>query len=291
MPISAVDHAPVWGPPPAVCSPCELKSPNGDRTLCELSDGLEPEALRQLDAMTLGLARLKRGDALYHAGDPFTALHAIRQGSCKTSVLDEDGREQVIGYHMLGDIIGADGIGTERHACEAVVLEDSTVCALPFERLERLARCSAALQHNLHQFLSRLIRNDQVMMLLLGSMQAEERLAVFLLDLSERYHQRGYSSTEFVLRMTRQEIGSYLGIKLETVSRVFSRFQEEGLLQVQGRQVKLVALSALKQAAGRRCRDVAVSRAQLLPLPAQDYVARHAHAESGCDRRSGTRTT
>ena len=100
-------------------------------------------------------------------------------------------------------------------------------------------------------------------------MRAEERLAVFLLDLSERYHQRGYSSTEFVLRMTRQEIGSYLGINLETVSRVFSRFQEEGLLQVQGRQVKLVALSALKQLAGRRCRDDAVSRALPLLPPAQ----------------------
>ena len=249
MAIFAVDSAPAPGPPPAVCSLHELKSPNGDRTLCELSDGLEPEALRQLDAMTSGLARLKRGDALYQAGDPFTALHAIRLGSCKTSVLDEDGREQVIGYHMLGDIIGADGIGTERHECEAVALEDSTVCTLPFERLERLARSSAPLQHNLHQFLSRRIRKDQVMMLLLGSMQAEERLAVFLLDLSARYRERGYSPTEFVLRLTRQEIGSYLGVKLETVSRAFSRFQEEGLLQVQGRVVKLLNLPAVRQRA------------------------------------------
>ena len=252
MPISAVNSASASGPPATVCSLHGLKSLNGDRTLCELSDGLEPDALRQLDAITSSWVRLKRGDALYQAGDFFTALHAIRQGSCKTSVLDEDGREQVIGYHMLGDIIGADGIGTERHECEAVALEGSTVCTLLFECRERLSLSSARLQHNLHQFLSRRIRKDQVMMLLLGSMQAEERLAVFLLDLSARYRERGYSPTEFVLRLTRQEIGSYLGVKLETVSRAFSRFQEEGLLQVQGRVVKLLNLPAVRRRAGCR---------------------------------------
>jgi len=224
-----------------------------DRTMRELSAGLEADTLRQLDAVISTSSRLKKGDTLYQAGAPFTALYAIRQGSCKTTVLAEDGREQVTGYHMVGDIIGLDGIGTEHHGCEAVALEDTTACALPFARLEELARTSVTLQHNIYQFLSRDIGRDQDMMLLLGSMQAEERLAVFLLDLSERYQQRGYSSTEFVLRMTRQEIGSYLGMKLETVSRVFSRFQEVGLLQVQGRSVKLFALSTLKQIAGRRC--------------------------------------
>ncbi len=223
------------------------------RAMRELSEGLEADTLRQLDAVISSSSRLKRGDTLYQAGETFTALYAIRQGSCKTSVLAEDGREQVTGYHMVGDIIGLDGIGSERHGCAAVALEDTTACALPFACLAKLARTSVTLQHNIHRFLSRDIRRDQDMMLLLGSMQAEERLAVFLLNLSERYQQRGYSSTEFVLRMTRQEIGSYLGIKLETVSRAFSRFQEEGLLQVQGRSVKLFALSALKQIAGRRC--------------------------------------
>lgn len=252
MPVFEVDPAAVRSPSRASRFLRGRSSANGDYTLCELSDGLEPEALRELDAVTWDTIRLKRGDALYQAGDPFTALHAIRLGSCKTSVLAEDGREQVVGYHMLGDIIGLDGIGAERHACDAIALEDSTVCALSFGGLERLARASAALQHNLHQFLSRSIRKDQFMMLLLGSMQAEERLAVFLLDLSDRYRERGYSSTEFVLRLTRQEIGSYLGIKLETVSRAFSRFQEEGLLQVQGRVVKLLNLPAIRQRAGRR---------------------------------------
>jgi CRP/FNR family transcriptional regulator len=246
-----------------------LENPCSDYALYELSDGLEPDGLRQLDSVVRRSARFKKGETLYQAGDPFSALYAIQLGSCKTTVLVEDGRDQIIGYHMLGDIIGVEGISTGRHVCDAVALEESTVCALPFTRLERIARTNTVLQHNLHQLLARDIARDQFMLLLLGSMRAEERLAVFLLDLSERYHQRGYSSTEFVLRMTRQEIGSYLGIKLETVSRVFSRFQEEGLLQVQGREVKLVALSALKQLAGRRCRDAAASRALPLPPPAQ----------------------
>jgi CRP/FNR family transcriptional regulator len=230
----------------AHCNTCSM------RELC-LPVGLEPDALAQLDVLVTSQTRFKKGETLYRAGEPFTALYAIRIGSCKTTVLAEDGREQITGYHMLGDIIGLDGIGTERHACEAVALEDTQVCALPFDRLEELARNFPPLQHNLHRFLSRDIGRDQSMMLMLGSMRAEERLAGFLLNLSERYRRRGYSSTEFVLRMTREEIGSYLGLKLETVSRLFSRFQEEGLLQVQGRGVKLFDLSALKTLAGYRC--------------------------------------
>jgi len=145
-----------------------------------------------------------------------------------------------------------DGIANERHECQAVALEDTEVCVIPFGQLEDLARQVSPLQHNLHQFLSREIGRDQNVMLLLGSMRAEERLAVFLLNLSDRYKRHGYSASEFVLRMTREEIGSYLGLKLETVSRLLSRFQAEGLLQVQGRDVKLLDVMALKQLAGSR---------------------------------------
>ena len=149
-------------------------------------------------------------------------------------MLAEDGREQVSGYHMLGDIVGLDGIGTDVHGCQAVALEDTEVCVLPFERIEEVARSVPTLQHNLHRLLSKEISRDQSVMLMLGSMRAEERLAVFLLSLAERYKRRGYSSTEFVLRMTREEIGSFLGLKLETVSRLFSRFQDEGLIASAG---------------------------------------------------------
>ncbi len=228
------------------CSTCSM------RELC-LAFGLDSEGMRQLDEVVTDRTRLKKGGKLYRAVEPFAALYAIRMGSCKTTVLAEDGREQITGYHMPGDVIGLDGIGTDHHGCEAVALEETEVCALPFDRLEQLARAIAPLQHNLHQFLSREIERDQNMMLLLGSMRAEERLAVFLLNLSERYGRRGYSPTEIVLRMTREEIGSYLGLKLETVSRLFSRFREEGLLQVDGRVLKLLDLSALRQLAGQGC--------------------------------------
>ena len=227
------------------CSTCSM------RELC-LPVGLSPDDLKQLDSVIGSRGRLKKGESLYRAGEPFHALYAVRLGSLKTTVLAEDGREQVAGYHMLGDIIGLDGIGTDRHGCQATALEDTEVCIMPFERLEDLARNVPALQHNLHQFLAREITRDHNVMLLLGSMRAEERLAVFLVNLSERYRRRGYSSSEFVLRMTREEIGSYLGLKLETVSRLFSRFQDEGVIQVQGRNIKVVDMPKLRELVGQR---------------------------------------
>ncbi len=221
------------------------------RELC-LPVGLESEDMKQIDVLLGNRIKLHKGDSLYRAGEPFAALFAIRIGSLKTTVLAEDGREQVSGYHMLGDIVGLDGIGTDVHGCQAVALEDTEVCVLPFERIEEVARSLPTLQHNLHRLLSREISRDQSVMLMLGSMRAEERLAVFLLSLAERYKKRGYSSTEFVLRMTREEIGSFLGLKLETVSRLFSRFQDEGLIEVHGRAVKLRNAVALKEIVGQR---------------------------------------
>ena len=241
--------------PPAVISIGELKTHCAKcsmRELC-LPVGLDPDAMRQLDALVSNRVRLKKGDTLYRAGDPFAALYAIRMGSCKSTVLAEDGREQVAGYHMPGDVIGMDGIGAERHGCEVVALEDTECCVMPFGQLGELAKSVAPLQRNLYQFLSREIARDQNIMLLLGSMRAEERLAAFLLNLSQRYRERGYSPSEFVLRMSREEIGSYIGLKLETVSRLFSRFQQEGLIQVQGRAIKLLDITTLKQLIGQRC--------------------------------------
>jgi CRP/FNR family transcriptional regulator, anaerobic regulatory protein len=228
------------------CSTCSL------RELC-LPIGLEHAALRQVDELVNKRLRLKKGEVLYRPGDRFTALYAIRAGSCKTVMVAEDGREQVAGYHMLGDLIGMDGIGTDRHGCQAVALEDSEYCVLPFDELGDLARSVAPLQRNLHRFMAQEITRDHGVMLLLGGMRAEQRLAAFLLDLSQRYRHRGYSSSEFVLRMTREEIGSLLGLKLETVSRLFSRFQQEGLIQALGRSIKLLDSDALKRMVGEHC--------------------------------------
>ena len=218
------------------------------RELC-LPVGVDREGLQQIDALVTDRIHLRKGDSLYRVGDSFAALHAIRVGSCKTIVLSEKGHEQVVGYHMAGDIVGMDGIGTELHGGQAVALEDTEVCVLAFDRLEELARHVVPLQRNLHKVLATEVAREQNLLLVLGSMSAEERLAVFLLNLSQRYRERGYSPSEFVLRMTREEIASYLGLKLETISRQLSRFQAAGLIQVQGRVVKLLDFDALKQLA------------------------------------------
>jgi CRP/FNR family transcriptional regulator len=220
------------------------------RELC-LPIGLTTDEMRQFDALVTHRTKVRRRDTLYRSGEPFHALYAIQIGSLKTTVLAEDGREQVTGYHILGEIIGFDGIANDRHGAAAMALEDTEVCAMPFVGIEDLARIVPVLQHKLHQIMSNQIRRDQGVMLALGSMRASERLAMFLLNLADRYRRRGYSSTEYTLRMTREEIGSYLGLKLETVSRLFSRFQNEGLIQVQGRSVKVLDAVGLKGIVGQ----------------------------------------
>jgi len=212
-----------------------------------LSAGLDAETVLLVDAFVTTRSRLKKGETLFHIGDRFTSLYAIRSGSCKTVSLSEHGDDHIFGYHMLGDIIGTDGIDTDSHGCRAVALEDTEVCAIPFGQIEALCRQHAGLQHNLHRLMSREIARERTLLLMLGTMDAEQRLATFLLDLSERYEVRGYSSSEFVLRLTRDEIGSYLGLKLETVSRLFSRFQRDALVQLQGRVVKLLDPVSLRR--------------------------------------------
>ncbi|TSE30318.1 Anaerobic regulatory protein [Tepidimonas thermarum] len=221
------------------CSSCNL------RELC-IPMGLAPEELEQLDNLIATRRRVRRGGTLFSAGDPFTALYAVRSGFFKTSVTTADGRDQVTGFQMAGEILGLDGIVQDKHACSAIALEDAEVCVLPFDKLEQLSRAFSTLQHHVHRIMSREIVRDQGVMLLLGSMRAEERLAAFLLNLVQRLHARGFSKSEMVLRMTREEIGSYLGMKLETVSRTFSRFQDEGIIEVKQRYVRILDPAALE---------------------------------------------
>jgi CRP/FNR family transcriptional regulator len=221
------------------CSNCNL------RELC-LPVGLGPDELERLDDLVSTRRRLKRGDHLYRAGNGFDAIYAIRSGFFKTDVLLADGREQVTGFQMAGELLGLDGISSEHHTCNAVALEDSEICAIPFSRLESLSREIHTLQHHFHKVMSREIVRDHGVMMLLGTMRAEERLAAFLLNLSQRFTARGFSHAEFYLRMTREEIGSYLGLKLETVSRAFSRFQEEGYIAVQQKHIRILDVAGLK---------------------------------------------
>ena len=221
------------------CSNCNL------RELC-MPLGLNEDELKRLDDLVAARRKIARGDILYRNGEKFSALYAIRTGFFKTTVAAEDGRDQVTGFQMAGEVIGLDGIVSDHHTCDAVALEDAEVCVMNFDRLEDLSREINALQRHVHKIMSREIVRENGVMLLLGSMRADERLAAFLLTLVQRLHARGFSQSELVLRMTREEIGSYLGLKLETVSRTFSKFVEEGIVEVKQRHVRILNPDALK---------------------------------------------
>lgn len=227
----------------AVCASCSL------REIC-LPFGLETADIQKLDSIINRRRRLRVGDHLFRAGDGFQALYAIRSGFIKTYELNRDGREQISGFHMPGELIGLDAISLDKHACGAVALEEGEVCDIPFYRLEELFQEVPSLQHRFHQLMSREISEDHQQMMVLGTMHADERLAAFLLNLSDRLAARGYSPTTIHLSMSREEIGNYLGLKLETVSRMFSKFQEQGLIEVERRNLVLRDLKGLRRKLG-----------------------------------------
>ena len=216
-----------------VCSSCNL------REIC-LPVGLNRHEMEFIDKrMVSARRRIARGATLFQVGDRFDALYAVWTGFFKTTVGARDGRDQVTGFQMGGELLGMDGIANRRHEVDAVALEDSQLCVIPFDMLDQLAKEVDALRNQLHRIMSREIVRNQGQLLLLGSMHAEERLAAFLLNLTNRLQARGFSPTALVLRMTREEIGSYLGLTLETVSRTFSKFQNDGLLFVRARQLRI----------------------------------------------------
>ncbi|MEY4726883.1 MAG: fumarate/nitrate reduction transcriptional regulator Fnr [Pseudomonadota bacterium] len=208
--------------------------------------GLNDSEMERVDEVVATRRKVARGDNLFRHGDKFNALYAIRTGFFKTRISAEDGRDQVTGFQMAGEIIGLDGIVSDHHTCDAVALEDAEVCVMPFDRIEELSREITSLQRHVHKIMSREIVRENGVMLLLGSMRAEERLAAFLLNLVQRLHARGFSQSELVLRMTREEIGSYLGLKLETVSRTFSKFSDDGIVEVKQRHVRILKPEGLR---------------------------------------------
>lgn len=202
--------------------------------------------MKALESTVNNRRKLKKGELLYRVGDPFRSLYAIRSGSTKTCEIAADGSVQITGFHLPGELLGIDAICDERHPCEVVALENTDICELSFERLETLARAIPELQRQLFRIMSREILEEEGQLLMLGRMRAEERLAAFLLSFSKRYARLGLVPTELRLPMSRQDLGDYLGLALETVSRLFSRFQDEGLISVHGRFVNLINPARLK---------------------------------------------
>ncbi|WP_416048433.1 fumarate/nitrate reduction transcriptional regulator Fnr [Cupriavidus basilensis] len=239
-----LDFLPLEPTPPATvshkanCSSCAM------RAIC-MGGSLNDADRSRLDAVIHNWRMVRRGEALYRAGDTFQSIYALRSGSFKTVLAHQNGCEQVSGFFLTGETLGLDGICTEHHACDAIALEDSAVCVIPFHLLEALCREMRSLQQHVHRMLSSEIVRESGVMLLLASLCAEQRVAAFLLNISARQHARGYSRRDLALRMTREEIGSYLGMKLETVSRTLSRFQRDGLIEVKGKRVTLLDLDAL----------------------------------------------
>ena len=230
--------SPTPGTTKGACSSCNL------RELC-LPVGFSAGELARLDGLVATRRSVQRGESLFRRGDAFHGVYAVRTGFFKTCSSSADGREQVTGFQMAGELLGFDGLGESRHECDAVALEDSQVCVIPYQQLETLAQEFAPLQRQFHRVMSREIVREQGVMLLLSSMRAEERLAAFLANLAQRLEARGFSPSAFVLRMTRDEIGTYLGLSLETVSRCFSRLAEQGVLEVQQRNIRILDPAAL----------------------------------------------
>lgn len=202
--------------------------------------GLSSDELSQLDDIICNTRHIARGEMVFRSDDAFENIYAVRVGSFKTVVVNRDGMEVVTGFQIPGEMLGLDGVCDNRHRCDAVALEDSVVCVIPFAQLERVCRELKPMQHYVHQMMSGEIVRESGQLLLLCTMTAPQRVAAFLLNLSARFRARGYSAAEFNLRMTREEIGCFLGLKLETVSRTFSKFHREQLIDPCGKQIRIL---------------------------------------------------
>ncbi len=208
--------------------------------------GLDTADMDRLDQIIGRRRKVPRGGTLFRIGDPFASLFAIRLGHFKTFQVNPDGAEQITGFQMAGELLGMDAISTDRHHCNSIALEDSEVCEIPFGSLQQLLVDMPTLLRHFHRMMSQEITREQSVMLLLGNMQATQRFAAFLVNLSSRYEARGYSATTFQLRMTREEIGNYLGLTIESVSRLLSKFKKEGMLRVSNREIELLNSAMLK---------------------------------------------
>ncbi|NLY27770.1 MAG: fumarate/nitrate reduction transcriptional regulator Fnr [Alcaligenaceae bacterium] len=228
------------------CSTCMLSE------IC-LPVGMPKVDVSRLDDLVKTRVRVARGKALFHLGDKADSIYGIRFGSMKTQLEDSAGQVQITGFLLPGEIIGLDGLVENRHVSHAIALEDSEVCVINLDDIDTLSRTIPGLQPQLRRLMSKEIKRSHQMVRSLGALRSEQRLAAFLLNLSHRLATLGYSPNEFLLRMSREEIGNYLGLTLETVSRLFSRFSRDGLIRVQQREILIIDMQALRELSGTDC--------------------------------------
>lgn len=226
------------------CRECSL------RTLC-LPAGIARTDIECLDEVIQSRVPLECGEALFHAGDPFTNVYVVRTGTVRTTLPEQDGSEQVIGFHLPGELLGLEAISDEVHHCDAVALERTSLCMVPFTQLEDVAVRVPGLQHQLHRLISREMIEDQQHLVALGRRTARDRIALFLHSLSERLEGAGYDGADLRLAMSREDIANYLGLALETVSRMLTKLTEDGVLEVDRRRVRIRDRRALAAMAGR----------------------------------------
>lgn len=229
---------------PEVCSPVTCKD-CGIYGLCREVNGPDVD-LRLLETIVRNRKIFKRGELLYRIGEPLRAVYAIRCGSVKSYVLTNDGRVQITGFHITGEVIGLGAMVANQYMSEARALETTMVCEVPIDVLEAYSEEVPSVRQQMLKIMSQEILDNQELMLLLGKKNADERLATFLLSLSRRFQRRSYSPSQFNLSMSRSDIGNYLGMAEETVCRVFTRFQDDGLLTTERRQVQLLDQDRLK---------------------------------------------
>jgi len=222
------------------CAQCSL------HVLC-LPAGIGGTDLQQLDDIVRNRRPLEQGDSLFHAGQALGSLYVAREGAFKTVATNEDGDVQVIGFHLPGELMGLDALGRGQHACDATALTRATVCEIPMDQLEHVCSRLPGLQHQLLRIIGQGINRDQTHMEMLGRRQASERMALFLHGLAERYRMLGRSGDQFVLPMSREDIASFLGMVIETVSRTLTKMQDEGIIAVRGRQLQILDAVRLEE--------------------------------------------
>jgi CRP/FNR family transcriptional regulator len=225
------------------CSDCSLRS------LC-LPFGLDSDEMNQLDKIIKRPRPLQRSQRLYHPGDGFRSLYVVRSGSIKTYTMTSTGEQQITGFHLPGELLGLDGVSADVYSCTAEALETTSVCDLPFTSLESLSGKIQGLQRQLHRLMSKEIIAEQQLLLQLGKMSAESRVAAFLMSISLRLATRGFSETEFNLTMTRTDIGNYLGMAVETVSRQFTNFQENNVIKASRKYIQILKIDTLRELSG-----------------------------------------